>query len=289
MKILLLGGTGYLASQLIPLLDSLEIVEQCVCTKRTTAMSSVKEVLSGKISFIQADYDSIKCCMQHIHFDWVINTACSYSQDMLLYDSILESNLMFPLKILNYAALLEVPNYMTIGTGLPDDFNMYSFTKARFAEYGTFFASRHNMNFYNLKLEMFYGPNEPRNRFLPMTIEKLHRNEPLLLTKGIQRRDIVYIKDVCGVIIHILILQNQIHNGYLQIPVGTGCGPSVREIVEYLKTIMCSKSELYFDAVPMRPNEPDCIADTTMLKQLGYNIQFEWKTGLKELINLEYG
>jgi len=289
MNILLLGGTGYLASQLIPLLDSLEIIEQCVCTKRTTAKSNVKGGVSNKISFIQADYDSIEYCMQRIHFDWIINTVCTYSQGVLLYDNILESNLMFPLKILNYAALHGVPNYMTIGTGLPDDFNMYSFTKARFAEYGMFFASKHNINFYDLKVEMFYGPYEPKNRFLPMAIEKLHRNEPLLLTKGVQKRDIVYVKDVCGVITHILIMQNYIPNGYLQIPVGTGCGPSVREIVEYLKMLMDSKSELHFDAVPMRPNEPDCIADTAMLKQLGYNIQFEWKAGLKELIDIEYG
>ncbi|MBD5532340.1 MAG: NAD(P)-dependent oxidoreductase [Lachnospiraceae bacterium] len=289
MNILLLGGTGYLASQLIPLLDSLESVEQCVCTQRAITSSNVKGLLSDKISFIQADYENIERCMQRIHFDWIINTVGSYSRGTLFCDSSLESNLMFPIKILNYAALHEVPNYMTIGTALPDDFDVYSFSKALFAECGMFFASKCKINFYNLKLQMFYGPHEPRERFLPMCIEKLYHNEPLLLTAGTQKRDIIYIKDICGVIIHILTMEKYTQNGYLQIPVGTGCESSLREIVEYLKAMMGSESELYFGAVPMRPNEPDCIADTTMLNKLGYNIQYEWKAGLRELIDIEYG
>lgn len=144
------------------------------------------------------------------------------------------------------------------------------------------------MNFYNLKLQMFYGPHEPRERFLPMCIEKLYHNEPLLLTAGTQKRDIIYIKDICGVIIHILAMERHTQSGYLQIPVGTGFGSSLREIVEYLKTITGSKSELHFGAVPMRPNEPDCIADTAMLERLGYTIQYGWKDGLREMIDLEH-
>lgn len=287
MNILLLGGTGYLASQLIPMLDSLEPVERLICTKRAKSFHTAN-LLSEKTSFIQADYESIEHCMRSIHFDWIINMVCSYSHDTLLYNNVIESNLTLPLRILNFAALYEVPNYMTIGTGLPDDFNMYSFSKSLFADCGKFFASKHQISFYNLKLEMFYGIHEPKDRFLPMCMDKLHHNEPLLLTLGTQKRDIIYVKDICGVVIHILTKKSDASNKYWQIPVGTGAGPSLREIVEYLKKIMASRSELHFGAVPMRPNEPDCIADISMIKKIGYTLRYSWQDGLRELVDLEY-
>ena len=40
----------------------------------------------------------------------------------------------------------------------------------------------------------------------------------------------------------------------------------------------------YFGAVPMRPNEPDCVADLTKLTKMGFTCQWPWKIGLKNMI-----
>lgn len=76
--------------------------------------------------------------------------------------------------------------------------------------------------------------------------------------------------------------------GYKEIPIGTGEAPSIREIVEFVHTETQSNSQICFGAIPMRPNEPDCVADISKLKEMGFSCQYSWKTGLQKMIqNIE--
>ena len=44
------------------------------------------------------------------------------------------------------------------------------------------------------------------------------------------------------------------------------------------------KSEVYKGAIEMRDNEPDCVADVSILSKLGNWEPITWKKGLKEMI-----
>ena len=45
-----------------------------------------------------------------------------------------------------------------------------------------------------------------------------------------------------------------------------------------------SESKICFGAVPMRNGEPDCVADTTKLKEIGYVCKYSWKEGIDKMI-----
>lgn len=279
MKFLVLGGNGYLGAKITKrLIDNGHAV---VCTKREKSDLSRLNGYEDKIIFIEANDVEVEAALKREPFDWVLNMVCNYGKNNILYDNVIESNLMFPLSVLNLAVELGVKNFMTIGTGLPADLNMYSFAKSRFSDFGKFYVEKHGINFIDMKLEMFYGADEPENRFLPSCIRKMLNGEDIELTLGTQKRDIVSIYDVVNAID--CAIEAKL-TGYHVISVGTGQAPTIREILEYAKEVSDSTSELHFGTVPMRKGEPDCVADTSSLEKIGYKCTCDWKSGILNMI-----
>lgn len=277
MRFLVLGGNGYLGSKIINELSREK--NRIVATKREK--SNIGRVKSENVLWIPAKAEAVKTAMLYEPFDWILNMACNYGRSNVLYDDCIAANFQFPLEVLNLAAEFRVGNYLTIGTGLPDGFNMYTMSKSMFAEFGKFYSDRHNVNFTSMKLEMFYGADEPEDRFIPSLIVKCRSNEEIKVTLGTQHRDIVAIQDVVRAI---LLVIGSVPKGYSEIPVGTGEAPSIREIVEFIAHTMDSGSVIRFGAVPMRSGEPDCVADITKLTQMGFTCEWSWKAGLRRMI-----
>ena len=280
MTTFVIGATGYVGTRVVSMLV-IQKVDIC-CVKRDT--SDISGLPVKDIQFVRNDETEIEKLFSQKHFDLVLNMACSYAQGTVLYNDVLEANIEFPLKVLNIAVKYGVKRFITIGTGLPDDFNMYSFSKHMLAEFGRFYHRKHGIDFCALELEMFYGPGEPRDRFIPMCIYKMYQGEPLLLTVGTQKRDLIYIDDVYNAIMFAV---NGGVSGYQIIPVGTGDAPVIREIILYIHDLLHSQSELRFGAVPMRVDEPDCVADITLLSSLGFKARYHWKDGLKRMLEEE--
>lgn len=279
MRFLILGGSGYLGSKIVK--DLLNMGHNVVCTKRPKSDFSKLENLDKHIILIPAVSEAVETAFIYQKFDWVLNMACNYGHSMFLYDDVINSNITFPLLVLNLAAKYRVSNYLTIGTGLPSELNMYSFTKAQFSNFGEFYAKKHEINFINMKLEMFYGSDEPRDRFIPACIVKMFQNKDIDLTVGTQKRDIVSIYDVEKAILCAIGARIK---GYYEIFVGTGEAPTIRELLLYIKEETGSISELKFGTIPMRAGEPDCIADITNLTKIGYICRYKWKDGIREMI-----
>ena len=216
MKILLLGATGYLGGNIVNRLS--DEGHYVICIVRPTSDCSRIDVSSGNVELVSNNLDQIELKLREHDIDWVINGVCTYKPNASLYGDMLESNLIFPLSILNLAIKYHVKNYMTMGTGLPDDFNVYSFTKHEFAEFGRFLSEKDHINFLNLKLEMFYGGfYEPASRFMKSCHNHLLENEPLELTAGTQKRDLVRVEDVIEIIS--LLVTEKIIKGYKDLQV----------------------------------------------------------------------
>lgn len=277
MNILILGGNGYLGSKVADCL--LREGHRITCTKRET--SDLSRLKGSQVKWIPASVDAVEVTAGYEHFDWVINMACNYGRSTVLYDNVLEANIEFPLRVLNKAAEYQVKNFLTIGTGLPDRLNMYSFSKSMFDSFGAFYAEKQGINFYDLKLEMFYGADEPSDRFISSVVHNMLTGREVNMTLGTQKRDIIWVEDIVNAVA--MVLHANI-SGYHEISVGTGDAPSVAEIVEYIweETGFCSK--LNKGAVSMREYEPDCVADPSFLSGIGRWNPVDWKTGLHRMI-----
>lgn len=280
MRFVILGGTGYLGRKLIYrlLCDGHEVL----CLKRETSDLS-QFPADKKMRFFRVEDAGASLISEAQGVDWFINTACVYSRRGIKDEHVLEGNLLTPLRI--YLLLMEagVKRFMTIGTGLFDDFNIYSKSKAEFAELGAFYCKRKAQEeqiFLNIRLENFYGKDEPKDRFLHRIVAQMRSGDDVLLTEGAQHRDFICIEDVVDNLQ--TLLNAGLPPGYYDIPLGTGEGPTIRDVVEYLHAELKSTSRLYFGAVPMRENEPDSVADKAAMQKFGIKVRYSWQVGLKE-------
>lgn len=277
MSVLLLGSTGYLGSNIARFLSDNGYHVFCV-VRRTSDLTYVKKIKN--VHLISNDPGQIELTFEQEEINWVINSVTTYRPDEYLYGSMLESNVIFPLSVLNLAIKNRIKNYMTIGTGLPENFNVYSFTKAKFSDFGKFLSIKDGINFADLRLEMFYGgENEPDSRFMRSCRLKMKNNEPVDLTEGTQLRDIVRVEDVLEIILKLL--ESDYVRGYKILPIGSGEQHSIREIMEFMKEAVGSTSQLNFGAVPIRDREPDTLADISWYKDIGYELQYSFYEGLK--------
>lgn len=279
MNILILGGNGYLGSKL-----TRKLVEKgytVVCTKRYGSDLSRLSDIDNKIKWIPASVDAVETATKYMSFDYVINMVCNYGRSNILYGDVLEANIEFPLSVLNKIVENETNNFLTIGTGLPDELNMYSFSKKIFNEFGRFYVEKHKINFCSLQLEMFYGSDEPLNRFIPSVICNMLAGCEVNTTLGTQRRDIISVNDIINAII--IVIESDI-KGYHEIPVGTGEAPTIAEIIDYIWIETGKKSKINKGAIPMRLNEPDCIADISFMKNISDWNPMPWKQGITQMI-----
>ena len=278
MKILLLGATGYLGSNIARYFA--KSGDKVFCVVRQTSDITILRGINN-IELISTDLCQIELTIKHNTIDWIVNGVCTYKPNGSLYGDMFESNIIFPLNVLNIAIKHGVKNFITMGTGLPEDFNMYSFTKAKFSEFGKFLSEKDSINFAELRLEMFYGGyNEPENRFLNNCKIKLAKGEPLDLTDGTQKRDIVRVEDILGLIKKIMSFEYV--KGYQILPIGSGENHSIREIIEFMKSEMKSESKLNFGKVPSRVGEPDTLADITWYSKVDYKLKFSYFDGIKD-------
>lgn len=280
MKFLILGGNGYLGSKVTHLL--VEQGHAVTCVKRENSNLIRVNDIKDKISWISASVEEVKSAIQECGFDYLINLACDYGRGTASDERVIESNLIFPLKVLSCSIDGDIKNYITLGTGLPDDINAYAFTKSVFDDFGKYYVCKKGISFVSLKLEMFYGSDEPADRFLPATIRKMIKGEEVNVTLGTQKRDIIFSEDVIKAIMMII---NADLIGYNEIPVGTGISPSIAEVVRYIWEETGKRSKVNFGSIPMRPNEADCIADVSKLQEIGDWQPVQWKMGIKRMIN----
>lgn len=281
MNILILGGNGYIGSKITR--EFVNSGHSVVCTKRPGSNLSRLAEIKDIVKWIPASIDGVESAIQYMAFDYVLNLACNYGRNTILYDDVLNANIEFPLKILNIVVEHGTKNYLTIGTSLPYDLNMYSFSKKMFSEFGRFYADKHNINFNSLLLEMFYGADEPENRFWPSIITKMIKGEPVETTVGTQHRDIISSEDIVKAVMMVV---NSNLKGYHEIPVGTGEAPTISEIIDYIWVRTGEKSEVRKGAIPLRKDEPDCVADTLMLSTMGKWSPISWKEGINDMIEV---
>lgn len=277
MNILLLGASGYLGGNIACRLCDLG--HKVICVVRRT--SNIDRLKGRNLIFISNDIDEIEITMKTIPIDWVINGVCTYKRNDTVYGDMLDSNLIFPLAVLNLAVKHGVNNYMTMGTSLPCDLNLYSFSKNMFSRFGEYLSGLDGMNFVELKLELFYGGLfEPTDRFISSCLKRLRENMDIELTKGDQHRDIIRVEDIIGIIERLM--NCDYVKGYLSLPVGTGESHSIKDILSYMKSIVGSRSELLFGAIPERNGEPETKADISWYKEIDYELQYSFWGGISD-------
>ena len=291
MNLLITGASGFLGSALA--LHFLDAGHRVALLLRPTSQLSRLHGREGSFALGRCGSDQeIDEFINSIEPDVVIHTACAYGRQGESLVTINDANLRFGLVILQSVLSVKKPvTFINTGTVLEANVSPYALTKHQFAQWGRFLALQysHQLRFVNVLLQHMYGPGDDLSKFTTHVLNTCHRNEPALkLTAGEQKLDFIYIDDVVSAYSTLLEKRNELTTT-LDIDVGSGAAPSIREFVQTAHKLTGSKTELQFGALPYRPNEPFHLqADISRMNVLGWQPKFNLERGLRRTLELEY-
>ena len=280
--ILLTGATGYLGSELLKYWSRKG--HKIVILKRTTSsLARVNEVIH-QCKCYDVDLPGWENVFKHNNIDVIVHLATTYGKNGEDPNEIVNTNTLFPLKLLDNAIKNGVKVFINTGSSLPKDINPYALSKFHFKDWMLF--RKHEIHTINLCLEYFYGFGDDNWKFITMVINKLLGSAKTIeFSSGNQKRDFIHISDVISAYDKVLNNFNKITSGQT-VSVGSGESYTIREVVEMCKFVCGNGStNLNFGAIADRPGEvPELIADTSQLKEIGWKKKYTLKSGLRDYI-----
>lgn len=283
--VVLTGATGYLGSHLARRLvaDGHRVVVLARDPARLRRISDLP-VIARPAS---GDLDGLLTDQGPVHA--VIHCATCYGRGGEFDTTIFDTNLAFPLKLLEAGARAGVPVFLNTDSTLPPEVNAYSLSKAQFRAWGQFVARRSRTRFVNVRLEHFFGPGDDDSKFSTHVIWSCLANVPeLALTAGEQQRDFIFIDDAVDACALLLDRAAHLDGEFQEYALGSGTPVTIREFVERVHRLTGSSTRLRFGAVPYREHEVMySAADTSRLEALGWRARHTLDAALQKTIGEE--
>ncbi len=282
--ILITGATGFLGSHLTD-----KFVNEgfkVIVLKRSFSNTWRINHLLDRIIYYNIDKTDLSKPFEEHKIDTVIHTATKYGRANEKVSEIVESNLFFPLKLLELSTFFNIDTFFNTDTILYRYLNYYSLSKKQFVEWLKVFSNK--IKVFNLKLEHIYGEKDSTTKFIPWVISQMLKNEKeIKLTKGEQKRDFVHVKDVVEAYYKVFSKKNSFKKGFYEYGVGSGHAVKIKEIVTMIKKITGNdKTYLNFGAIPYRENEiMESLAKIEKIeKDISWNPKIPLREGLKNTV-----
>lgn len=286
--ILLTGASGFLGSHLLENFINKQYTVIAL-VRSTSDLWRIEEFLP-KCKIYKINEIDLNEIFQSNKIDLVVHTACSYGRKGENIFSIVESNLIFGLKIFEAAKKHKVKTFINTDTLLPKEVNPYSLSKTQFREWLKF--SSDEIQIINMRMEHMYGPRDDKNKFVVWLIFQMNNSEsPIELTSGIQKRNFIYIDDVISAFNLVVQKRNDLEK-FNSLDIATNKLTEVREFVEIVakeierregKKI---KDKLKFGAKEYRENDimqPEY--DNSQISQLGWTPTVDLEKGIHSTLN----
>ncbi|MBS0169873.1 MAG: NAD-dependent epimerase/dehydratase family protein [Nitrospira sp.] len=130
---------------------------------------------------------------------------------------------------------------------------------------------------------MTFGPKQESGKLIPSVILSLLRGEAPRLSSGLWEADWIYVGDVVQGLLDAAVVLG-IEGATIEL--GSGTKSTVREMVERIVTLMESPFKPVFGAIPDRPGEPIRVADSTATRRLlGWTPNTSISDGLRQTID----
>lgn len=286
-SILLTGATGFLGSHLLEsfLRNGYKVG---VLIRSGSDLWRIKDFMND-ISIFNIDKTGLPEIFNSFHPSVVVHTACSYGRKGEYSSAIIETNVLFGIKVLETAINYNVKTFINTDTLLPKEVNTYSLSKGQFKEW--LLINSHAIQVVNMRLEFMYGPKDDKTKFLPWLIHEMTSgNNEIKLTSGKQKRNFIFIEDVAQAFSLVLEKKSSLSN-YTDLDIATDELVEVRRFIELLaskvevQTIATIRNRLNFGAKDYRKN--DVIApvyNNNKIKELGWRPSFNIDQGLNQTL-----
>lgn len=282
MNILITGADGFLGANLVKYLLPLYKIVGIVKKNQQIYRLSENEFKSGLVLYNEKQLNLV---FRKYKFDYIIHTATHHAKIFKDFNEVFDVNVNLGLKIINKIEDSGNVVFINIDTILADNTNYYSFTKYIFREILKFISKNKHIKVFNLKLDMIYGPDSGAHNFIQQMFDKMLANEKYVeLTKGIQKRSFLYIKDLTTAI-YLLISNHKVLfvDFYESLYMANPKLLSIKETLTIIKQITKSTSLLDFGVLPYRENEiMKTIINNSFYKKINWLPKYTLKEGLTE-------
>ena len=276
-KILITGGTGFLGSSIINQLSNSKKYYIHMLSRKSSNFQRIDKKNLKKIKLFKLESSNLEKIFKKFKFDVVIHCATNYGLRKQDISEIIQPNLILPMRLLDLCKNYNVKAFLNTDTILNKNISNYSLSKYHFVEWLKLFSNE----FYctNIKIEHFFGPKDDDTKFVIFIIKSFLNNSlSIPLTKGLQKRDFVYIDDVVQAIKKILNYSLTKKNGFETFEIGSGKNISIKSIVLLIKRLCKNKvTKLQFGELKMRKN--DALSVNLNLKKI-YNLNWKPKYNL---------
>ena len=291
--VLLTGATGFLGSHILEGLVG-ENYDVIILKRSFSDTWRIRHILN-KIKAYNVDEISLEAVFKGNKINAVIHTATTYGKKGNGLASIIRSNLLLPVELLELSISFKTPTFINTDSFFnTTDLNYkhlapYSLSKKQLIEWLKTVSGK--IQIVNMKLEHLYGPRDNNDKFVTWLAKECIKNEPeLKLTKGEQKRDFIYISDAVNAFISALKEKSSLPD-YTEFGVGTGEMTSIRDFAIKVKETVSSVSGkkvetfLNFGALPYTEGEiMKSKADNAALRHLGWRCSIGLNEGLKNIV-----
>jgi nucleoside-diphosphate-sugar epimerase len=263
IKILIIGGSGFIGSHLVKKCYSLGW--------KVTSLSLIKNKNKKKfkkIKYIYANCSDLELLKKSIKFDfdYVVNLGgyIDHRETPKIRKKVLLDHFETTLNLTSLRTK-KLKKYLHVGTGdeygnnksplkenYPDDpKSTYALAKSLSSKHLLMLFKKEKFPATILRLFLVYGPNQKKDRLLPYVINNSLKNKPIHLTHGKQLRDFCYIDDVVEAII--LCLKNKKSSGQI-FNIGSGNPITIIQIVKKIIKIT-NKGKLKINSLKVKKIE----------------------------------
>lgn len=290
--ILLTGATGFLGSHLLKSL-LFNTNYNIIVLKRSfsNTIRIINELKNNRVIAYNIDKKNIDSIFKENKIFAIIHCATHYGRENNNSFDVLNTNLMFPISILDAAISNKVKYFINTDSYFNKENLSYNYllnyvlSKKSLLLWLKAFSKKIQVS--NLILEHVYGKNDNDEKFVSKMIDSIaiKKIDQINLTHGDQKRDFIHVDDVCNAYICILKYMQKHKWRYRNFEIGTGIPISIKDFVQEIKTISKSNTILNFGYIPYREDEImiSC-ADTTELRNTGFKCKYNYKTGLSQIL-----
>lgn len=157
---------------------------------------------------------------------------------------------------------------------------VYTFCKNKLRETAEYFCEKHNISFGWGRIFYVYGHNEDKTRLTAMVIDKLSKNEPVIIKSGDLQKDYMYSKDIANAFVRFL---DSDVTGVVN--VCTGKAIYIHDYVLEIARMMGKENLVVFQNQPS--NQPPVIVgdNSRLTKEVGYTYNRNMKEALRRVLN----
>ncbi|CAA2145380.1 NAD-dependent epimerase/dehydratase family protein [Methylobacterium bullatum] len=176
--------------------------------------------------------------------------------------------------------------FINTATTLPPTVNLYALTKRQFVDLARLLVTqgRTGVHVANAELQMIYGPGDDPDKFVPgLALQLVENLKPLVTTPATQRRDFVHVDDAVAAILALIDARGRLP-AWQDVPLGSGVAVPLGDFVE--RAIRASGFDRPWQrSLPPRAGEPpEMVADTSVLRDLGWTARMDLDDGIAQLI-----